>query len=49
MVGTLYLGEIIRHVLISLAAEKELFVGSNVVVLRTKGVFQMQQIIEIIE
>ncbi|NXX38780.1 HXK2 protein, partial [Tricholaema leucomelas] len=49
MVGTLYLGEIIRHVLISLAAEKELFVGSNVVVLRTKGVFQMQQILEIIE
>ncbi|NXG53751.1 HXK3 protein, partial [Psilopogon haemacephalus] len=49
MVGTLYLGEIVRHVLISLAAEKELFVGSNVVVLRTKGVFQTQQILRIID
>ncbi|XP_068017116.1 hexokinase-3 [Melanerpes formicivorus] len=49
MVGGLYLGEIIRHVLISLAAEKELFIGSSVVVLRTKGAFKMQQIMEIIE
>lgn len=49
LVGSLYLGEIIRHVLTALAAEKALFIGSSVTVLGTKGVLKAQQVLEIIE
>ncbi|KAM9289518.1 hexokinase-3 [Morus bassanus] len=48
LVGSLYLGEIIRHTLTTLAAEKALFIGSNVAVLRTKDVLKTQQVLEII-
>ncbi|NWR82618.1 HXK3 protein, partial [Furnarius figulus] len=48
MVGSLYLGEIVRHVLITLAAEKALFKGSNVAVLKEKDVLKTQQVLEII-
>ncbi|XP_037254382.1 hexokinase-3 isoform X3 [Falco rusticolus] len=49
LVSSLYLGEIVRHVLTALAAEKALFIGSNVAVLRTKGVLKIQQVLEIID
>ncbi|KAM6055739.1 LOW QUALITY PROTEIN: hexokinase-3 [Theristicus caerulescens] len=49
LVGSLYLGEIVRHALITLAAEKVLFAGSNVAVLRTKDVLKSQQVLEIID
>ncbi|XP_009640011.1 hexokinase-3 [Egretta garzetta] len=48
LVGSLYLGEIVRHVLTALAAEKALFIGSNTAVLRTKDVLKTQQVLEII-
>ncbi|XP_050167947.1 hexokinase-3 isoform X3 [Myiozetetes cayanensis] len=48
MVGSLYLGEITRHVLIALAAEKALFTGSSVAVLKEKGVLKTHQVLEII-
>ncbi|NXS14614.1 HXK3 protein, partial [Neodrepanis coruscans] len=48
LVGSLYLGEIVRHVLIRLAAQKVLFAKSNVAVLKEKGVLKTQQILEII-
>ncbi|NXI39610.1 HXK2 protein, partial [Galbula dea] len=49
LVGSLYLGEIVRHVLIALATEKALFNGSNVIVLRTKGALKTQQVLQIID
>lgn len=49
LVGSLYLGEIVRHVLIALATEKALFIGRTVGVLRTKDVLKTQQVLEIIE
>ncbi|XP_071615005.1 hexokinase-3 isoform X1 [Heliangelus exortis] len=49
LVGGLYLGEIVRHVLISLTAEKALFVGSNVTSLRTKDVIRTEQVLDIID
>lgn len=49
MVGTLYLGEIVRHTMITLAAEKAVFVESNINVLKTKGVLSTQQAMEVIE
>ncbi|NXP27561.1 HXK3 protein, partial [Scytalopus superciliaris] len=49
MVGSLYLGEIVRHVLIALAAEKVLFTGKNVAVLKEKGVLKTQQVLDIIK
>uniref|UniRef100_A0A8C3KIH2 hexokinase n=1 Tax=Calidris pygmaea TaxID=425635 RepID=A0A8C3KIH2_9CHAR len=48
LVGSLYLGDVVRHALIALAAEKALFIGSNVTVLGTKGVLTTQQVVEII-
>ncbi|NXG72415.1 HXK2 protein, partial [Baryphthengus martii] len=48
LVGSLYLGEIVRHVLITLASEKALFIGSNFAVLRTKGVLKTHQILDFI-
>ncbi|KFQ74379.1 Hexokinase-2, partial [Phaethon lepturus] len=47
LVGSLYLGEIVRHALTALAAEKVLFTGSSVTVLRTKDVLKTQQVLEI--
>ncbi|NXF47236.1 HXK3 protein, partial [Oceanites oceanicus] len=49
LVGSLYLGEIVRHALTALAAEKALFIGSSVAVLRTKDVLKTQQILEFID
>ncbi|XP_005053638.1 PREDICTED: hexokinase-3 [Ficedula albicollis] len=48
MVGTLYVGEIVRHALIALTAEKALFNGTDVAVLKQKGVFTMQHVLDII-
>ncbi|NXY59663.1 HXK2 protein, partial [Callaeas wilsoni] len=48
LVGSLYLGEIVRHALIALAAEKAIFTGTNVAVLKEKGVFTTQHVLEII-
>ncbi|NXT68890.1 HXK3 protein, partial [Chaetops frenatus] len=48
MVGSLYLGEIVRHALIALTAEKALFTGTSVAVLKEKGVFTIQHILDII-
>ncbi|KAM4892775.1 hexokinase-3 isoform 1-T1 [Sylvia borin] len=48
MVGTLYLGEIVRHALIGLTAEKAVFTGTDIGVLRQKGVFTMQHILDIV-
>ncbi|NXS59539.1 HXK3 protein, partial [Brachypteracias leptosomus] len=47
LVGSLYLGEIVRHMLITLATEKALFVGSSVAALMTKDVLKTHQILEI--
>lgn len=47
--GSLYLGDIVRHTLMALSAEKALFIGSNVTVLGTKGALKTQQVLEIIE
>ncbi|NWX43938.1 HXK3 protein, partial [Steatornis caripensis] len=48
LVGGLYLGEIVRHVLATLAAEKALLIGSDVTILSTKDVLKTQQVLEII-
>ncbi|NXV11347.1 HXK3 protein, partial [Cepphus grylle] len=48
LVGSLYLGDIVRHTLMALSAEKALFIGSNVTVLGTKGALETQQVLEII-
>ncbi|XP_075571936.1 hexokinase-3 [Pelecanus crispus] len=49
LVGGLYLGEIVRHALTALAAEKALFTRSSAAVLRTKDVLKTQQVLEIID
>ncbi|NXG60579.1 HXK2 protein, partial [Hemiprocne comata] len=49
LVGSMYLGEIVRHVLMALAVEKALFIGSNVTILRTKYVISTQQVLDIID
>ncbi|NWV13365.1 HXK2 protein, partial [Ptilonorhynchus violaceus] len=48
LVGSLYLGEIVRHALIALTAEKALFTECDAAVLKEKGVFTTQQVLEII-
>ncbi|KAF4790763.1 hexokinase-3 isoform X1 [Turdus rufiventris] len=48
MVGSLYLGEIVRHALIALTAEKALFTGTDTAVLKEKGAFTMQHVLDII-
>ncbi|NWS29686.1 HXK3 protein, partial [Polioptila caerulea] len=48
MVGTLYLGEIVRHALIALTAERALFTGTDAAVLKEKGMFTMQHVLDII-
>ncbi|NXG25478.1 HXK3 protein, partial [Grallaria varia] len=49
MVGSLYLGETVRHVLITLAAEKALFTGRSAAVLKEKGALKTQQVLEIFD
>ncbi|NXG82347.1 HXK3 protein, partial [Stercorarius parasiticus] len=49
LVGSLYLGDIVRHTLMALSAEKALFIGSNVTVLGTKGALETQRVLEIID
>ncbi|NXB39539.1 HXK2 protein, partial [Eulacestoma nigropectus] len=48
LVGTLYLGEIVRHALIALTAEKAVFTGTDTAVLKEKGVFTIQHVLDII-
>ncbi|XP_069725633.1 hexokinase-3 [Phaenicophaeus curvirostris] len=48
LVSSLYLGEITRHVLIGLTAEKALFIGNDITVLKTKGALKTQQVLGII-
>ncbi|XP_066861499.1 hexokinase-3 isoform X2 [Anser cygnoides] len=49
MVGGLYLGEIVRHAVLMLAAEQALFVGASTSVLGAKDAFKTQQVLEIME
>lgn len=49
MVGGLYLGEIVRHAVLMLAAEQALFVGASASVLGAKDAFKTQQVLEIME
>ncbi|XP_067161174.1 hexokinase-3 [Apteryx mantelli] len=49
LIGGLYLGEIVRHVLAKLATEGELFGGSGVPILGTKDTLKTQQVLEIID
>ncbi|NWV56281.1 HXK3 protein, partial [Daphoenositta chrysoptera] len=48
LVGTLYLGEIVRHALIALTAEKAVFTGSDIAALKEKGAFTIQHVLNII-
>ncbi|NWX35485.1 HXK3 protein, partial [Notiomystis cincta] len=48
MVGSLYLGEIVRHALIALTSEKAIFTGTDIAVLKEKGVFTIQHVLDII-
>ncbi|NXJ74243.1 HXK2 protein, partial [Trogon melanurus] len=48
LVGSLYLGETVRHVLIALAAKKALFGGTSVAILKNKEVLKTQQVLAII-
>ncbi|XP_074012223.1 hexokinase-3 [Numenius arquata] len=48
LVGSLYLGDIVRHALIALATEKVLFIGSDITALGTKGALRTQEVLEII-
>ncbi|NXQ27162.1 HXK3 protein, partial [Alaudala cheleensis] len=48
MVGSLYLGEIVRHALIALTTEKAIFTGTDIAVLKEKGVFTMQHVLDIV-
>nr|XP_047936329.1 hexokinase-3 [Anser cygnoides] len=49
MVGGLYLGEIVRHAVLMLAAEQALFVGASTSVLGAKDAFKTQQVLEIMD
>ncbi|XP_040429761.1 hexokinase-3 isoform X3 [Cygnus olor] len=49
MVGGLYLGEIVRHAMLMLAAEQALFIGASTSVLGNKDAFKTQQVLEIME
>ncbi|NWV74718.1 HXK2 protein, partial [Dasyornis broadbenti] len=48
LVGSLYLGEIVRHALIGLTTEKALFTETNASILKEKGVFTTQHVLDII-
>lgn len=47
--GSLYLGEIVRHAILMLASEQALFIGKNISILATKAVLTTQQVLEIME
>ncbi|NXK52960.1 HXK2 protein, partial [Chauna torquata] len=49
LVGGLYLGEIVRNVMVMLAAEQALFNGACTSILGTKDVFKTQQVLEIMD
>uniref|UniRef100_A0A8C3LGT8 hexokinase n=1 Tax=Chrysolophus pictus TaxID=9089 RepID=A0A8C3LGT8_CHRPC len=49
MVGSLYLGEIVRHAMLMLASEQALFIGRNTSILATKAVLTTQQVLEIMD
>ncbi|NXX98092.1 HXK2 protein, partial [Centropus bengalensis] len=48
LVGSLYLGEIVRHAMIALAAEKALLIGNDLTVLRTRDLLKTQQVLDMI-
>jgi len=48
-VGSLYLGETVRHAMLMLASEQALFIGRNTSTLATKAVLTTQQVLEIME
>ncbi|NXY12701.1 HXK2 protein, partial [Atrichornis clamosus] len=48
LVGSLYLGEIVRHALIALTAEKAIFTESYPAILKEKGVLTTQQVLQIL-
>ncbi|NXC48671.1 HXK2 protein, partial [Penelope pileata] len=47
LVGSLYLGEIVRHAMLMLASEQALFTGVNTSILVSKDVLKTQQVLEI--
>ncbi|XP_021265806.1 hexokinase-3-like isoform X4 [Numida meleagris] len=49
LVGSLYLGEIVRHAMLMLASDQALFIGRNTSSLATKGVLTTQQVLEIMD
>ncbi|OXB81001.1 UNVERIFIED_CONTAM: hypothetical protein H355_006084, partial [Colinus virginianus] len=49
LVGSLYLGEIVRHAMLMLASEQALFVRRNTSILATRGVLTTQQVLEIMD
>ncbi|XP_072204418.1 hexokinase-3 [Excalfactoria chinensis] len=49
LVGSLYLGEIVRHAMLTLASEQALFVGRNTSSLATRGVLTAQHVLEIMD
>ncbi|NXL87979.1 HXK2 protein, partial [Alectura lathami] len=49
LVGSLYLGEIVRHAMVLLAAEQALFTGRNISILGTKDLLKAQQVLEIMD
>ncbi|XP_048816370.1 hexokinase-3 [Lagopus muta] len=49
LVGSLYLGEIVRHAMLMLASEQALFIGRNTSILATKAVLTTQQVLEIMD
>lgn len=49
LVGSLYLGETVRHAMLMLASEQALFIGRNTSTLATKAVLTTQQVLEIME
>uniref|UniRef100_A0A493TFR3 hexokinase n=1 Tax=Anas platyrhynchos platyrhynchos TaxID=8840 RepID=A0A493TFR3_ANAPP len=49
MVGGLYLGEIVRHAMLMLAAEQALFIGASTSTLGSKDAFKTQQVLEIMD
>ncbi|XP_040538985.1 hexokinase-3 isoform X5 [Gallus gallus] len=49
LVGSLYLGETVRHAMLMLASEQALFIGRNTSTLATKAVLTTQQVLEIMD
>ncbi|XP_015731715.1 hexokinase-3 isoform X3 [Coturnix japonica] len=49
LVGSVYLGEIVRHAIITLASEQALFVGKNTSALANRGMLTAQQVLGIMD